>query len=143
MALGGQRHVPAALPPVKGPGTHWTEAGWAPGSVWTGAENLALIGIRSQEWCLESEIFWIDFNRENQNTRFMFSNSRGRGGGGGKNTHTMLIALARQQWSRERVSYVTYVRCLLCYIVMPVFLLLFLLSLLNLITILDRRYNSM
>ena len=32
MGVGGQRHAPAALPP---------EAGWAPGPVWTGAENLA------------------------------------------------------------------------------------------------------
>jgi len=34
MGYGGQRHAPAALPIVP-------EAGWAPGCVWTGAENLA------------------------------------------------------------------------------------------------------
>ena len=42
MDVGGQHHAPAALPPVK-------EAGWAPGPVWTDAENLASIGIRSRD----------------------------------------------------------------------------------------------
>ena len=46
MGVGGQRHAPAALPPGKRPGTHYTEAGWAPGPVWTGAENLSPTGIR-------------------------------------------------------------------------------------------------
>jgi hypothetical protein len=36
--MGGQRHTPAALPPVP----IVQEAGWAPGLVWTGAKNLAL-----------------------------------------------------------------------------------------------------
>ena len=35
----GQRHAPAALPTGKRPGSQ--EAGWVPGPVWTGAENLA------------------------------------------------------------------------------------------------------
>jgi len=30
------------------PGTHLQEAGWAPGPVWTGAENLVPTGIRSR-----------------------------------------------------------------------------------------------
>ena len=34
--MGGQCHAPAALPPV--PIVY--ETGWAPGPVWTGAENL-------------------------------------------------------------------------------------------------------
>jgi hypothetical protein len=38
---GGQSHAPAALPPVKDPVPIVQEAGWAPGQVWTGAENLA------------------------------------------------------------------------------------------------------
>ena len=31
------------------PGNIVQEAGWAPGPVWTGAENLALTGIRSPD----------------------------------------------------------------------------------------------
>jgi hypothetical protein len=31
------------------------EAGWAPGSVWTGAENLILAGIRSPDLPARSE----------------------------------------------------------------------------------------
>ena len=41
MGVGGQRHSPAALPPGKDPVSILQEAGWAPGPVWTGAENLA------------------------------------------------------------------------------------------------------
>jgi hypothetical protein len=37
----GQRHTPAALTPMKNPVPIVQEAGWAPGSIWTGAENLA------------------------------------------------------------------------------------------------------
>ena len=45
--VGGQRHAPAALPPVKTTGTQCT-GGWVcPGPVWTGAENLSATGIRS------------------------------------------------------------------------------------------------
>ena len=39
--VGGQHHAPAALPPGKDPVPIVQEAGWAPGPVWTGAENLA------------------------------------------------------------------------------------------------------
>ena len=45
MGVGGQRHAPAALPPGKNPVTIVQEAGWAPGPVWTGAENLAPPGF--------------------------------------------------------------------------------------------------
>ena len=38
--VGGQRHAPAASP-RKDPVLLVQEAGWAPGLVWTGAENLA------------------------------------------------------------------------------------------------------
>jgi hypothetical protein len=41
MGVGGQRHALAALPPGKLKGTHLQEAGWTPGPVWTGSENLA------------------------------------------------------------------------------------------------------
>jgi hypothetical protein len=45
----GQRHAPAALYPGKDPVPIVQEAGWAPGLVWMGAENLALTGIRSPD----------------------------------------------------------------------------------------------
>jgi hypothetical protein len=46
MGLGGQRQAPTALPPGKDPVPIAYEAGWAPGPVWTGVENLAPTGIR-------------------------------------------------------------------------------------------------
>ena len=45
MGMGGKRHAPAALPPEKDPVPLVQEAGWAPGPVWTGAENLAPPGL--------------------------------------------------------------------------------------------------
>jgi len=41
----GQRHAPAALYPRKDPVPIVQEAGWAPGPVWTGEENLAPPGF--------------------------------------------------------------------------------------------------
>jgi hypothetical protein len=49
MGVGGQGHDRAALTPGKDPVPKVQEAGWAPGPVWTGAENLALTGIRSPD----------------------------------------------------------------------------------------------
>jgi hypothetical protein len=40
MGVGGQRHAPAALTPGKDPVPIVQEAGWAPGPVWIGVENL-------------------------------------------------------------------------------------------------------
>ena len=45
----GQRHASAALYPREIPVLIVQEAGWAPGMVWTGAENLAPNGIRSPD----------------------------------------------------------------------------------------------
>jgi hypothetical protein len=45
----GQCHHPTALYPGKDPVPILQEAGWAPGPVWTGAENLAPTGIRSPD----------------------------------------------------------------------------------------------
>jgi hypothetical protein len=45
----GQGHVLAALYPGEEPVPIVQEAGWAPGPVWTGAENLAPSGIRSPD----------------------------------------------------------------------------------------------
>ena len=55
MGVGGQHHAPAALPPVKTRCPIVQEAGWAPGPVWTGAENLAPTGIRSPDRPAHSE----------------------------------------------------------------------------------------
>jgi len=55
MGVGGQRHAPASLPPGKDPVLIVQEAGWAPGPVWTGAENLAPTGIRSPDRPARSE----------------------------------------------------------------------------------------
>ena len=49
MTVGGQLHAPAALSPGNDPVPIVQEAGWAPGPVWTGAENLAVTGIRSPD----------------------------------------------------------------------------------------------
>ena len=48
-----QVHAPAALTQER-PGTHFI-GGWALRSVWTGAENLAFIGIRSLDRPARSE----------------------------------------------------------------------------------------
>jgi hypothetical protein len=44
-ALGGHHHSPAALTPGEDPVPIVQEAGWAPGPIWAGAENLALPGF--------------------------------------------------------------------------------------------------
>jgi hypothetical protein len=55
MGVGGQRHAPAAFTPGKDPVPIVQEAGWAPGPVWIGAENLAPTGIRSPDLPARSE----------------------------------------------------------------------------------------
>jgi len=55
MGVGGQRHTPATFTPGKDPVPIVQETGWAPGSVWMGAENLASIGIRSPDLPARSE----------------------------------------------------------------------------------------
>jgi hypothetical protein len=47
----GQRHAPAALPRERDP----VPTGWAPGTAWTGAENLVPTGIRSSDRPARSE----------------------------------------------------------------------------------------
>ena len=42
-------HAPAALYTRKDPVPIVQEAGWAPGPIWTDAENLALTGIQSPD----------------------------------------------------------------------------------------------
>jgi hypothetical protein len=42
------------------------KAGWAKGSVWTGAEILALIGIRSPDGFGSSEsLYWLSYPSKN------------------------------------------------------------------------------
>ena len=55
MGVGGQRQAPAAFTPEKDPVPILQEAGWAPGPVWIGAENLAPTGIRSPDFPARSE----------------------------------------------------------------------------------------
>jgi hypothetical protein len=45
------------LPPAKDPAPIVQEAGWAPGPVWTGVENLAPTGIRSITFLLSPDRF--------------------------------------------------------------------------------------
>ena len=45
----GQRHDPTVLYPGKDPVPIVREAGWVPGPVWTSAENLSPVGIRSPD----------------------------------------------------------------------------------------------
>ena len=51
-----QRHAPAVLYPGKTPVPIVREAGWTPGPVWTGAENLAPAGIRSPDRAARSVV---------------------------------------------------------------------------------------
>ena len=46
---------PGRFTPGKDPVPFVQEAGWAPGAVWTGAENLAPTGIRSPDRPARSE----------------------------------------------------------------------------------------
>jgi len=55
MGVSGQRHASAALPPGKTRYPLLQEAGWAPGQVWTGEENLAPTGFRSPDRSPRSE----------------------------------------------------------------------------------------
>ena len=55
MQVGGQRHVPAALPPGKTRYPLYRRLGKLQGRSWTGAENLAPTGIRSPDRPAHSE----------------------------------------------------------------------------------------
>ena len=54
MGVGG-RQAPAAFIPGKDPVPIVQEAGWAPGPVWIGAENLAHTGTRFPDLPARSE----------------------------------------------------------------------------------------
>jgi hypothetical protein len=59
MGVGSQPHAPAAFTPGKDTLPNVQDAGWAPGPVWTGAESLALTGIRfpDRPGCSQS-LYW-------------------------------------------------------------------------------------
>jgi len=57
--VSGQRHAPAALPSRKDPVPAVQEAGWAPGPVWTGAQNLDPTGIRYPGPSSPSELLYL------------------------------------------------------------------------------------
>jgi hypothetical protein len=52
----GQHHAPAAFYPQERPTAQ--EAGWAPGAVWTGAQNLAPTRIRSLDRPARSQLLY-------------------------------------------------------------------------------------
>jgi len=58
MAVGGQRHAPAALPPGKDSVPIVYEAGWATGPVCMGGENLAPNGNRSPDRADRSKLLY-------------------------------------------------------------------------------------
>ena len=60
MEVGGQRH-PLRFTPGNDPVPIVQEAGWVPGQVWTGAENLAPTGIRSPDRPARSESCYTDW----------------------------------------------------------------------------------
>jgi len=47
MVVGGKRYAPAGLRPGRDPVPIAQEAGWAPGPIWTGAENIVSTEILS------------------------------------------------------------------------------------------------
>jgi hypothetical protein len=55
---GWSRHAPAALSPEKDPLPIVQAAGWAPGPVWTAAENRASTEIRSPDRPARSELLF-------------------------------------------------------------------------------------
>ena len=55
MGVGGSAIRPGRFTPGKDPVLIVQEAGWAPGPVWMGAENLARTGIRSSDRPARSE----------------------------------------------------------------------------------------
>jgi hypothetical protein len=55
LEVGEGRHAPAVLYPGKEPVSIVQEAGWAPGPVWTGRENLTSNGIRSPDRPVSSQ----------------------------------------------------------------------------------------
>ena len=65
------RQAPAALYPGNDLVPIVQEAGWAPGSIWTGAENLAYTGIRSPDRPARSQsLYRLSYRGPNQAIKF-------------------------------------------------------------------------
>ena len=84
--MGDQRHIPAAFPPGNDLAPIVLEAGWAPGPVWTGAENFAPTDIRSPYRPARSESPyrgrhpgppWMTFHMKNALLALRFYTARG------------------------------------------------------------------
>ena len=58
MGVGGQCYVAATFPWKNNLVPIVQEAGWAPGPVWMGEENLALTGVRSPDCPACSELLY-------------------------------------------------------------------------------------
>jgi hypothetical protein len=54
--------TPRRFTPGKGPVPNVYEAGWAPGPVWTSAENLALTGILSPDHLARSQSLYNTYS---------------------------------------------------------------------------------
>jgi hypothetical protein len=54
----GQRHAPTAFYPRERPDTHCTGGWWVLGPDWTGAENLATVGIRSPDRSARNQLLY-------------------------------------------------------------------------------------
>jgi hypothetical protein len=83
----GQRHAPAAFyPPWKDPVPIVQEDGWAPGPVWTGAENLAPSGVRYPDRPARSQsLYRLSYpapNRKEYQEYFVGEKSKGGQGVG-------------------------------------------------------------
>jgi hypothetical protein len=84
----GQRHAPAALYPGKDPVLIVQEAGWAPGPVWTGAENLASTGIRSPDRPARSQsLYQLRYPTHVVNYDVIYLTAIGKAHGGSSSVH--------------------------------------------------------
>ena len=71
--MGGQPHAPAASTPGKDQVPTVQEAGWTPGPVWTGAENLASTGIRSPDRPARSQsLYRLRYPAHTNNVRLQY-----------------------------------------------------------------------
>jgi len=90
----GQRHAPAALYPGKNPVPIVQEGGWAPGPVWTGAENLAATGIRSPDFPARSQsLYRLSYPAHRRIARR------------GVNVGNVISRLKRKNWGKRLLDY--------------------------------------
>jgi hypothetical protein len=87
MVVGGKRNVPACLPTGRDPVPIAQEAGWAPGPIWTGAENIVSTGILSPHRPAHCKLLYrLHYPVPYSETKFEWCawlyGARGGGGGG-------------------------------------------------------------